>query len=192
IYTVRLIVTTFHGEPKSDKARHAEPGRGLVHGVPLVVLAVLSTFLGAWITPPLEGVLPMAEEAGHGASHTTLEIVAAGVALAGIALGMWLFLVRRAWLRDQVAQGWGARLRTLWYTAWGFDAFFDRTLVRPYQGMVARLRGDPIDRTGSRVAWLVGVMHRGLSRTQTGRLRWYATSMVIGATVVVLLLTLGA
>ena len=30
------------------------------------------------------------------------------------------------------------------------------------------------------------------TQTQTGRLRWYATTMVVGATVVVLLLTLGA
>ncbi|TDX28647.1 NADH dehydrogenase subunit L [Modicisalibacter xianhensis] len=192
IYTVRLIINTFHGEPKSDNARHAEPGRGLEHGTPLVVLAILSTFLGAWITPPLQGVLPAAEEAGHGGAHTALEIVAAGVALAGIALAAWLFLARRAWLRERVAQGWGARLRTLWYAAWGFDAFFDRTLVKPYQGMVKWLRSDLLDRTFARVAWLAGLLHQGLSRTQTGRLRWYATTMVVGATVVVLLLTLGA
>ena len=45
LYTFRLIFIVFHGEAKTE----AHAGRGLAHGLPLVVLIVLSTFVGALI-----------------------------------------------------------------------------------------------------------------------------------------------
>ncbi len=59
IYTFRLIFVAFHGEPKTE----AHAGHGISHWLPLSVLIVLSTFVGALITPPLAGVLP--ESVGH-------------------------------------------------------------------------------------------------------------------------------
>nr|WP_297460996.1 NADH-quinone oxidoreductase subunit L [uncultured Halomonas sp.] len=192
LYTLRLIIGTFHGEMKSDNARHAEAGHGLRHGLPLIVLAVLSTFIGAWLQPPVADVLPASPGEGVHAGHTLLEIVAAATALAGIALGAWLFLRRREWLARLTGQGWGARLWTFWNHAWGFDTFFDRLLVRPYRGLVRLMRNDVIDALlgfAARLAWL---LNSGLTRTQTGKLRSYATSMVFGATLVLLVLVLGA
>ncbi|WP_227370479.1 NADH-quinone oxidoreductase subunit L [Halomonas sp. M20] len=189
LYTVRLIILTFHGKPKSDNARNAEAGRGLVHGVPLIVLALLSTFLGAWINPPLENVLPAPAE-GEEFWHLILELAAAGVVIAGIAVGAWLYLRRRGWLAKHTSSGWGAWLWTFWNHAWGVDDLYDRVLVKPYRGLVRFLRSDIIDRTCSLFAKLAWLLHQGLSRTQTGKLRFYATSMVAGATLILLALAL--
>ncbi|SHF29645.1 NADH dehydrogenase subunit L [Modicisalibacter ilicicola DSM 19980] len=189
LYTVRLIILTFHGETKSDNARNAQAGRGLVHGLPLVVLALLSTFLGAWIEPPLEGVLPAPAE-GEELWHLILEIVAAAVAIAGIVLGAWLYLRRHDWLAKRTASGWGARLWAFWNQAWGFDALYDRLLVRPYRRLTRLMRGDVIDGLCGLTAKLAWLLHQGLSRTQTGKLRFYATSMVAGATLLLLVLAL--
>ncbi|WP_168015727.1 NADH-quinone oxidoreductase subunit L [Halomonas salinarum] len=189
LYTLRLIIGTFHGEMKSDNARHAEPGRGLVHGLPLVVLAVLSTFLGAWIHPPLEAVLPTSPGAGvHGAGHTVLGIVAAATSLVGLGLGAWLFLTRWRWLSERVSTGWAARLWWLWHNAWGFDIAYDRLLVRPYRGLVRLLESDLIDRLLLLAAWLAWGLHRGLSLTQSGKMRYYAATMAAGVTLVLLVL----
>ncbi len=189
LYTVRLIILTFHGKPKSDNARNAKAGRGLVHGVPLIVLALLSTFLGAWITPPLENVLPAPAE-GEEFWHLVLEFVAAGVAIAGIAIGAWLYFRRRGWLAQHTSSGWGAWLWTFWNHAWGIDGLYDRVLVKPYRGLVRILRSDIIDGTCNLFAKLAWLLHQGLSRTQTGKLRFYATSMVAGATLILLALAL--
>ncbi|HAC30147.1 MAG TPA: NADH-quinone oxidoreductase subunit L, partial [Marinobacter hydrocarbonoclasticus] len=44
LYTVRLILGIFHGQPRSDHARHPRPGTSpLRHHLPLAILAVLST-----------------------------------------------------------------------------------------------------------------------------------------------------
>ena len=189
LYTVRLIIGTFHGKPQSDNARHATSGRGLLHGLPLVVLAVLSTFLGAWFHPPLSGALPPGPgAAAHGAGHGVLALVAALVSLGGLVAGLWLLLRRQAWLAERVAGGWQAGLWQLWHQGWGIDTAYDRLFVRPYLVLVAWLRRDRLDRAVLRVAWLAGSMHRGLSSTQSGRLRRYAGVMVTGVTLALLAL----
>ncbi|GAA3901408.1 NADH-quinone oxidoreductase subunit L [Halomonas cibimaris] len=189
LYTLRLIIATFHGPAKSDSARRAEAGRGLAHGLPLCVLAILSTFIGAWITPPLAGVLPASPGENATAGHGALELIAAAVALAGMALGVWVFSLHRGWLTLADA-GLGAWLWRLWHRAWGFDALFDRTLVRPYRGAVRLLKSDVFDGVFRLLAWCMRLVHRGLSRTQTGKLRGYAVTMVMGATLILLSLAL--
>ncbi|MDN3522733.1 NADH-quinone oxidoreductase subunit L [Halomonas ramblicola] len=191
LYLLRLIVGIFHGEAGSEGARRAEAGQGLAHGLPLVVLALLSTFLGAWLEPPLGSVLPAPHEGSEG-WHLALELLAGGVALLGIALGAWLFLNRRAWLADVAARGLGARLWRLWHHAWGFDAAYERLLVRPYRGLVSGLRHDAIDALGLLPARLAWWLHVALSRTQGGKLRLYAVSMVVGATLILLVMAVAA
>ncbi|HCW91645.1 MAG TPA: NADH-quinone oxidoreductase subunit L, partial [Marinobacter sp.] len=65
IYTVRLILGIFHGQPGSDHARNPEPGSSPVtHHLPLVVLAILSSFVGAWLYPGLDTLFPAAPGEG--------------------------------------------------------------------------------------------------------------------------------
>lgn len=186
LYILRLIIGIFHGSANSDKARHAEPGRGLAHGVPLVVLAVLSTFIGSWFYPPVSAVLPASPGEGSSVGHSTLEVIAAGTALAGMALGIWLFWYRRVWLSRWAAFGWRARLWQLWHNAWGFDSVYDAVLVKPYRALVRGLAADWIDVLINLNGKLAQLLYQGLSGTQTGRTRGYAVGMVLGA---VLLLT---
>ncbi|MGB8713290.1 MAG: NADH-quinone oxidoreductase subunit L, partial [Onishia taeanensis] len=89
------------------------------------------------------------------------------------------------------SKGWAARLWWLWHNAWGFDIAYDRLLVRPYRGLVRLLRSDLIDRLLYLAAWLAWGLHRGLSLTQSGKLRLYATTMAAGVTLVLLVLVVG-
>lgn len=191
LYTLRLIIGTFHGVEGSDNARHADPGKGIQHGLPLLALMVLSTFIGAAITPPLEGVLPAGPGEAAESGHTALELLASATAIGGLAIGAWLFLFRREWLARVVSAGIGARLWTLWHNAWGFDAIFDRLLVRPYKLIVRWLRHDLVDGLFMVLAAIARLFNLVLTRTQTGRLRNYATSMALGATLVLLALAMG-
>ncbi len=58
------------------------------------MLLVLSTFVGALIVPPLEGVLPQTTELAHG-NVMTLEIASGIIAIAGILIAAWLWLGKR-------------------------------------------------------------------------------------------------
>ncbi|SFR65476.1 NADH dehydrogenase subunit L [Marinobacter daqiaonensis] len=191
IYTVRLILGTFHGEAGSDHSRHPEPGTNLItHHLPLVVLAILSTFIGAWLYPGLDRLFPSAPGEGVEEGHTLLQVLAIGAVVAGLALAGWLFMMRREWLQRQASHGTGRRLWSVWHHAWGFDGLFDRLLVRPWQLMVNLLRHDLVNLAMNLPALIARVLNAGLVRTQNGRMRSYATVMVLGVTVILAVLAL--
>ncbi|WP_071910637.1 NADH-quinone oxidoreductase subunit L [Aeromonas sp. SCS5] len=187
LYTFRLIFIAFHGKEQTK----AHAGHGLAHHLPLLVLLVLSTGIGALITPPLAGVLPAGpgdhiEEGRH-----ALEITSGIIAIAGIALAAFLFLGERRLATSIANSAPGRLLSTLWFNAWGFDWLYDQLWVKPYL-LATRLVGqDPLDWMMGLPAWLALRGNQLLAWTVTGKLRWYAASMGIGAALVLALLLLG-
>ncbi|MBH3339207.1 NADH-quinone oxidoreductase subunit L [Pseudomonas mendocina] len=180
IYTFRLIFIAFHGEQKTE----AHAGRGIAHNLPLLVLIVLSTFIGAWITPPLAGVLP--ESAGHagGEAKHSLELLSGLIAVSGIVIAALLFLGQRR-VASAVAQSAPGRLLSaLWFAAWGFDWLYDKLFVRPYLALCHLLRRDPIDRSIGLIPLLARGGNAALVRSETGQVRWYAASIAGGAVLV--------
>ena len=157
----------------------------------LLVLLVLSTGVGALIVPPLAGVLPAGpgdhiEEGRH-----SLEILSGVIAVAGIALAAFLFLGERRLAKGIAESAAGRALSTLWFNAWGFDWLYDWIWVKPYL-LVTRLLGkDPLDRMMNLPAVLAQGGHQLLAWTVSGKLRWYAASMGMGAALILALLLLG-
>ena len=84
----------------------------------------------------------------------------------------------------------GSRLRRLWLAGWGFDWLYDRLLVSPFVAMAGLLRGDFIDWIYRAVAEAMTLAHLILSATVTGRLRWYAAGIVIGAIIFLFIVVL--
>ncbi|MCJ8216429.1 NADH-quinone oxidoreductase subunit L [Aeromonas veronii] len=187
LYTFRLIFIAFHGKEQTK----AHAGHGLAHHLPLLVLLVLSTGIGALISPPLAGVLPAGpgdhiEEGRH-----ALEVASGIIAIAGIALAAFLFLGERRLATSIANSAPGRLLSTLWFNAWGFDWLYDQLWVKPYL-LATRLVGqDPLDWMMGLPAWLALRGNQLLAWTVTGKLRWYAASMGIGAVLVLALLLLG-
>ncbi|WP_060494837.1 NADH-quinone oxidoreductase subunit L [Pseudomonas sp. GTC 16482] len=180
LYTFRLIFIAFHGEAKTE----AHAGHGISHWLPLGVLIVLSTFVGAWITPPLAGVLP--ESAGHagGEAKHALEITSGAIAIAGILLASLLFLGKRRFVSAVANSGIGRVLSAWWFAAWGFDWIYDKLFVKPYLLISHILRKDPVDRTIGLIPRMARGGHVAMSKTETGQLRWYTASIAVGAVLV--------
>ena len=180
LYTFRLIFIAFHGEAKTE----AHAGHGISHWLPLGVLIVLSTFIGAWITPPLAGVLP--ESAGHagGAAKHALEITSGSIAIAGILLAALLFLGKRSFVSAVANSSIGRVLSAWWFAAWGFDWIYDKLFVKPYLLISHMLRKDPVDRGIGLIPRLARGGHVAMSKTETGQLRWYTASIAVGAVLV--------
>ncbi|MFM5050037.1 NADH-quinone oxidoreductase subunit L [Aeromonas veronii] len=187
LYTFRLIFIAFHGKEQTK----AHAGHGLAHHLPLLVLLVLSTGIGALITPPLTGVLPAGpgdhiEEGRH-----ALEVASGIIAIAGIALAAFLFLGERRLATSIANSAPGRLLSTLWFNAWGFDWLYDQLWVKPYLLATRLLARDPLDWMMGLPAWFALRGNQLLAWTVTGKLRWYAASMGIGAVLVLALLLLG-
>lgn len=185
IYTFRLIFVAFHGPVQTQ----AHAGHGLAYTVPLVVLALLSTFIGALIVPPLHGVLPAGAEGELSAKHY-LELISGLISIGGILIAAWLFLGERRWVSRMAQTAGGKTLVQIWLHAWGFDWLYDKVFVQPYLWLTRLLGGDPFNRTLNIVASAVRQANRLVVFTETGQLRWYATSVGFGALFILALLVL--
>jgi NADH-quinone oxidoreductase subunit L len=192
IYSFRPVFIAFFG-----------PSRGLVHRrpglaikVPLVVLAFLSV-TGGWLkTPPflgnvrllsrfLETTLPAStHEAGGGTGELALEGAAAAVSLLGLGLAYLFFLWRRRYAEDVARTAIGVVLRRFWFSDWGFDWCYDRLLVQPYLWLARIGKSDVVDLFYQALSWLSRVCYAGLSLTETGRVRWYAAGLALGAAII--------
>jgi NADH-quinone oxidoreductase subunit L len=155
---------------------------GWAETVPLVVLAVFSVAAG-WGEGPflalLRGALPDAPARGG----VSLALWAAVASLAGIGAAYSLYLRAPAVRQRLVSVPLIAALHRLWRAGWGFDRLYERLLVRPFQWMARVNQTDFMDIPYRQAAAAARLLHRGLSLTQTGQVRWYAAGMGIGAVV---------
>ncbi|OZI14086.1 NADH-quinone oxidoreductase subunit L [Sodalis-like symbiont of Philaenus spumarius] len=182
VYTFRMIFIVFHGDAKIK----AHACRGISHHLPLVVLLVLSTFIGAWITPPLAGVLP-ASGYGHD-GKLALEMTSGAIAIIGMCLAAALWPGQRRLVNAVAASTPGRFLTVWWFHAWGFDWLYDKIFVKPYLAIARLLARDPLNAVMNLPALLARWAGRGLTVSENGQLRWYAASMGLGAVSVVSLL----
>ena len=74
-------------------------------------------------------------------------------------------------------------LRNFWLSGWGFDALYDVLFVRPLLWMARVNKNDFIDRGYDGIVAVNTTLHRVLSRTQTGCIRWYAMGIAVGVVV---------
>ncbi|MFD3240529.1 NADH-quinone oxidoreductase subunit L [Rahnella perminowiae] len=183
LYTFRMIFIVFHGEEKIK----AHAGKGITHHLPLLVLLVLSTFIGAMIVPPLKGVLPDTTELAHG-SVLTLEITSGVIAIVGILLAAALYLGKRSLVNSIAKSAPGRFFTTWWFHAWGFDWLYDMIFVKPYLLVAKLLQRDPLNSMMNLPALFARLGNRGLTLSENGQVRWYVASMGLGAVVVLALL----
>ena len=189
IYTFRMIWIIFFGEEKT----HAHKLSGVSYWLPLTVLLVLSTAVGAWITPPLQGVLPesvghLLEVAGQDHAKHTAEYIAMGAMVAGLILAALLYVVNKGrMLTSFKRSSIGGALYHWCYHGLGFDALYDIIFVKPFLFIGRLLKADPIDKTWLFLPKLASAGNKVLSATQTGSLRGYATSFGLGMAVLLVL-----
>lgn len=185
IYTFRLIFVAFHGEAKTE----VHSIHGADYWLPLGILLVLSTGLGALIVPPLDGVLPGGHEVDAGVKHF-VEIITIATAVVGTLLAAFLFLFDTKIVRSIASSPIGKLLTKFWFAAWGFDWFYDKVLVKPYLFFAHILRRDPVDKTFNLIPAGVVQLYKGLSATQTGSVRWYAATIAAGVVIIIAALVL--
>ena len=193
LYTFRMVFIAFFGEVN----QRATKKPGLPMKIPLAILATLSVVGGLVELPSFMGNLPFFSNFLHSslpaASSLTmksqqepvLEFIAASVSVGGVLLAYLLFMPGRGFIQRLASSSLGATLHRWWFADWGFDWLYDTFLVLPYAWLANVDKDDVVDLVYDGIAWINQLSYRALSRTQTGRLRWYAMSIGIGATVII-------
>jgi NADH-quinone oxidoreductase subunit L len=195
LYSTRLIALVFFGEAKTAVRHGPGPrvrfvlvllaawsllGGGIELPHNFAHLTIFSNFIGETI-PPLVLLPP-----GLDAELWLLMAVTVAVVLGGVALGAWLYGSGQAQL-GALADATTA-LRALWLRGWGFDALYDRLLVRPISGFAWRNRRDSVDGLCGLAVATARAGHTALSRTQAGRLRTALLVIAAGAVLVLILI----
>ena len=170
-YSFRLVFTVFFGEPVTQEREHA----GWRIQAPLALLGVLS-IAGGLIPLPLEQVFP-----DHHASHALgLVLLAAGVALAGIALAWWTHGRRRPTGETANWPLWRRGLDRWQASGLGFDAVYGVLVETPFNTTARALRGEIVDRAVALVIAVNQGLNAVTARLQNGRIRHYALGVVLG------------
>ncbi|MGX5816824.1 NADH-quinone oxidoreductase subunit L [Chitinophaga lutea] len=181
MYTTRMMLLVFFGKEKTHV--HHRPGPSMM--IPLYILAVFSTLAGFIELPHTMGhftllsdfLSPVLPETALKGLAEWKEWASQGVTLAVLALGA-VIAVRT--LPIPFPEGPKQFLKN----GWGFDAAYDLVFVQPFVRLARLNRRDAIDRIYAGLAWLTGALHRMMSATQNGLLRWYVMGIVAGAVVI--------
>jgi NADH-quinone oxidoreductase subunit L len=181
LYTFRVIFRVFFGPLGTPVTKR--PGYAMT--IPLLVLAFLS-IVGGYLKQPLldflHSVLPPTIEAPTGAlTEIHSEAFAALMLLIGIYFAYLFHLQKRSLADAMVANPVGRTLHQWWFAGWGFDWIYDKAFVQPFIWAAEINKSDFVDAFYTGVARLTELFYRGLSQTETGRVRWYAMGMAAGS-----------
>lgn len=179
-YTMRQIVLTFHGEPRTKEAEHAHETPWTMT-VPLMILSVFAVAFG-WLGIPNDFLGMNLGEINwiHGVAYTLLPseiepegitfsfiplIISLGVALGGLAFGWWVYRDFKAGQTDPAKKRLGG-LHTVLQNKYYFDETYNASFVRLAQAISAfagwfdRNVIDNILHTLARVAFFLGGIFR--------------------------------
>jgi NADH-quinone oxidoreductase subunit L len=187
LYTFRMIFRVFFGP--LGKPVTKRPGYAMT--IPLIILAVLSIGLG-YLKEPLLSLLQWAlprtiEAHTQGLTEVASEAIAATLFLAGVYLAYIFHLRKRALADVLIANPVGRGLHQWWFSDWGFDWIYNKAFVAPFIWVTEVNKSDFVDAFYTGVARLAELFYRGLSKTETGQVRWYAAGMAAGSVLFVAL-----
>jgi len=180
IYSFRLVFIVFFGEA------HTEPDKqpGWRMAGPLALLCALS-IIGGWFSLPLANVFP--PSAGHHVSHL-IEGISISIPIIGVVLAWLIYYKRSLSVSGFTESSGGHTLRNFWKGGWGIDTLYKTLLVTPYVTISNAMRGEWLDKIYHAIVAICVGLHQLFSRSQTGKMRWYITSMVFGLIVLVSIL----
>jgi NADH-quinone oxidoreductase subunit L len=190
IYSFRLVFVVFFGESRG----HHDEGEvtGLAMALPLFVLMVLA-LLGGFIHIPVDNVFShgaalVATHEEHSVS-TFMHAVMIVVPLLGIGVSYLFYCAGVFSVSSLMKLPLAKTLHSFWYSGWGFDYLYKLLFISPFLWLSKVNRRDVVDTFYAGIV-VLSVFGNAVSvRSQSGLLRWYILSIVIG---IVLLVSLGA
>jgi NADH-quinone oxidoreductase subunit L len=199
IYTFRMVFLTFGGNETSQVVRKP----GVMMTIPLVILAVLS-LIGGFIQLPqglgnfpvltgfLSTALPQASASGAvSGTEGNLQFITSLLALIGIIFAYRVFLHspqhtgHTGHIEKIIRNPISTAIYCFLSRGWNFDLLYDKGIVQPFIWIARLNKRDFIDFIYKGIALLSRSVNHILSFTQSGKVRWYAFGIGMGAIVMI-------
>jgi NADH-quinone oxidoreductase subunit L len=189
-----MVFLTFFGEAKTPVSR--KPGIPML--IPLVILAFLSLVVGFVELPPIMGSLTLfsdfmntalpAAVISHSGMRTELVLllIVSSIEFGAIYFAYLLYL-RSPQYRERFLNSvpFSRSMDRFWFSGWGFDWLYDVFIVKPFVWIARSAKDDVVDLLYQGITWYSALFHKALRRIQTGKVRWYATGIAIGAIITI-------
>jgi NADH-quinone oxidoreductase subunit L len=196
IYIFRVFFIVFWG--KSERGIEKQPG--LLVNFPVILLAIFSIIAGFVGLPQiLGGSNPFGhfmsglfghESATAVSNERAFLIISAVISLSGIIIAYLVFMRHKEGAAAFGRSTMFDSAKRLSLAGFGFDLFYDRLLVRPFIFLTRLNRHDFVDTFFAALAIIAALCNMALSATQSGRVRNYATGILLGAVLVTAILLL--
>jgi NADH-quinone oxidoreductase subunit L len=178
IYSFRLVFVVFFGRGNPV----IETRLGWWMSVPLVLLGALALF-GGMLRIPLDSVFPALLNHDH--AFDVVAVVTAAAPFIGLLIAVPFYLTGTFSAQRLADYGVANRIRLFFFYGWGMDALYGTLVVRPFKTLTELNKNDAVDGAYTAIALLSRRGHLWVSASQTGHIRWYASSMVLGAVVII-------
>lgn len=180
IYTFRMVFITFFGTEKTHI--HYNPGYTMT--IPLIILAILSTFAGfielphnfghlQWFSHIVEGYLPQTFMKEGEPSELIFQIISAVLSLTGVYIAYQFYGKKEVTYKQ-------SQVQQFFLEGWKFDKAYDILFVKPFVWLANINKTDIIDKIADGIAAPFRWINSLLSITQNGKINWYLTGIVIG------------
>lgn len=193
-YMSRAVFLTFFGDsrvtPEAERHLHESPPTMTVPLAILAVLAALAGLAGHGFASFLEPLFANVEHAAAAGAGGLPEVALIGLsvlaAVTGIAVA-WLTYIRKAISAEAVVQRLPG-LHALMLNGYNVNELYSMLIVRPLgrlaDWLATSLDAGVIDGAVNGVAMLLAWLSRRLRRWQSGYVRQYALSLVVGVVIV--------
>ena len=193
LYSFRLVFLVFFGSPRGSTAAF-RPRFPLSMSFPVGVLAFLAITAGflelprAWggptlLTDLLGHAVPAVETVIQGTvANVVSPVIVALASVSGIELALLVFGPSP---RRRAAGRFLSRLGSAALAGWGFDRLFAAVFVRPFESASRAAKADPVDAALLLPARASAGISTLLSRSQSGKLRYYLAVAGFGVLVFV-------
>ena len=180
IYSFRLVFVVFFGV----QSEVVEKSLGWRMSAPLLLLGILALF-GGMLQVPLGTVFPALSSPDRDLTFNLISAITVAAPLLGLLIAV-LFYLTGAFSAQRLANySWAKPLRLFFLGGWGMDVLYDNLFVHPFKTITQLNKNDAVDGLYLAIAWLSQKLHLLVSASQTGRVRWYASSLVLGTVAII-------
>ena len=165
--------------------------------IPLIILGTLSAVAGVVEVPRAVGsartfsafvdtAFSLTQVRHEGVIGEGMQgIIALVASLAGVSAAYLLFF-RFPPAAERVASSpVGNVLRRFWFSGWGFDWLYERIFIKPLFWLARMDKDDFVDLLYGGIVWYSTFFSRAFVVTQSGKVRWYAMGITLGAVITI-------
>ncbi len=179
LYSFRLVFVAFFGVQSG--AVDNNPGWRM--SLVLILLNVLTLF-GGLLRIPLDSVFPALFNAEPG--FNLVSAITVATPFIGLSIAVLFYLNGDVFTRRLARSGLISQMRDFFFNGWGLNTLYRILIVRPFKTYSRLNKDDVMDDLYIKLGLLSQWGHLVASAAQTGRIRWYASSMVIGTLAIVI------